>query len=140
MKLKEKGKIQAPPIFDNFAELTSQAVQALPNIISVAHWDLYQPNIVDGADFYLKEEEIGHIHLSGEVHLATNQELKVKLIEKDLAKVFEYGGGVYDGWVQFTILSEEDAQRAIWLFKLNYDRLKGLSEQELIDRINDYEK
>jgi hypothetical protein len=78
---------------------------------------------------------LGHIHLDGSVHLATTTELRMPLIENNLAQKFPFGGE-YEGWVQFKISTETDAKQAIWLFQLNYERLMGISIDTLISKIN----
>jgi hypothetical protein len=102
--------------------------------VSATHWDLYDTSQVDGADFYVDEQELGHIHLNGEIHLATNSVLSALLIKMKLAEKFPYGSG----WVQYQIADERSAAHALWLFRLNYDRLKGLPISDLQQRIEQY--
>jgi hypothetical protein len=137
MTLEEKGKIAPPPIMTIYPQMVSVAIQQWKNVIAATHWDLYDNTKVDGADFYVGKNELGHIHLDGSVHLATTNELRILLLEKNLAKNFPYGGE-YKGWVLFKIASESDAKQAIWLFQLNYERLMGLSIETLISKINNH--
>ena len=123
-----------PPILSAYPQMVSAAIQQWKDIIAVAHWDLHDETRMDGADFYVGKEELGHIHLDGSVHLATVKELRVPLVSHKLAEKFPYGG-TYDGWVLFNITTEADAVQAIWLFKLNYQRLTGVGMKELIDTI-----
>jgi hypothetical protein len=127
MKLEEKGKFLPPPVLDKYAQLVSTEIQKWNNIIAATHWYLYDTTQVDGADFYVGEEELGHIHLDGSVHLATSKELKKILLDNKLAQNFPYG----KNWVQFQIASKEDAEKAIKLFQLNYERINGISINEL---------
>lgn len=122
MKLTEKGRIQPPPTMSTYPEMVSKEVQKWKNVISATHWDLYNPNKVDGADFYVGDEELGHIHLNGQVHLATSIELRDILLSKGKAKKIPFGGE-YARWIQYQIKDEETAWQAIELFKLNYERL-----------------
>lgn len=135
MTLQEKGPLAPPPILSTYPQLVSNSIQQWKNITAAAHWDLYDNTKVDGADFYVGEDELGHIHLDGAVHLATINELRVPLVKNKLAKKFPYGGN-YEGWVLFKITSKAEAEQAIWLFKLNYERLMGVPIEILVARIN----
>ena len=123
MKLEEKGKFLPPPVLDKYAQLVSTEIQKWSNIIAATHWHLYDTTQVDGADFYVGEEELGHIHLDGSVHLATSKELKKILVDNKLAQNFPYA----KNWVQFQITNKEDTEKAIRMFKLNYERIMGLA-------------
>ncbi len=137
MTLEEKGLIIPPPIMTTYPQMVSNAIQKWENVIAATHWDLYDNTKVDGADFYIGKNEIGHIHLDGSVHLATINELKIPLLKNNLAQKFPYGGK-YEDWVLFKIASESDAKHAIWLFQLNYERLIGVSIETLISKINNH--
>lgn len=135
MTLEEKGLIAPPPTMSAYLQMVSDTIQQWENVISASHWDLYDSTKVDGADFYVGKNELGHIHLNGSVHLATINELRIPLIKNNLAQKFPFGGE-YEGWVQFKISTETDAKQAIWLFRLNYERLMGISIENLISKIN----
>ena len=126
MRLEEKGKILPPPVLDKYPQMVSAEIQQWANIIAATHWYLYDITQVDGADFYVGEEELGHIHLDGEVHLATSKEVKKVLLDSKLAQKFPYG----ENWVQFQIGSKQDAEKAIKVFKLNYDRIMENNAQQ----------
>ena len=96
--------------------------QKWPGIIAATHWHLSRRDEVDGADFYIGEQELGHIHLDGEVHLATDLEMRKSLVEAGLARPFPW----YKSWVELSIRTEPDAAHAIRLFRLNYCRLTGV--------------
>lgn len=133
MRLADKGEIQPPPVLDGSSQRVSLEVQTWPGIIAATHWFLYDRSTVDGTDFYVGEEELGHIHLAGEVHLATTPALQKALVAAKLARVFRYA----EGWVEFDIESEADADHALWLFRLNYDRITGVAPDALVTRIED---
>jgi hypothetical protein len=137
MTLEEKGKFAPPPKMTAYPQMVSNAIQQWENIIAATHWDLYDSTKVDGADFYVGKNELGHIHLNGYVHLATTTDLRIPLLKNNLAKKFPFGGE-YEGWVQFKITSERDAKQAIWLFQLNYERLMGVSIETIISKINNH--
>ena len=132
LPLAEKGVFRPAPRLKGPAQKTSDAVQAWPGIIAATHWHLSDPTRVDGADFYFGADELGHIHLDGEIHLATDRLLHKALIGAGLAEPFPW----YASWVQFRIRDASDAAHAAWLFKLNYDRLAGVSPDTLIGQIN----
>ena len=135
MKLEDKGPIKPPPVLSKFPQQVSKEIQSWKEIIAATHWNLYDRKEIDGADFYIGEEELGHIHLDGEVHLATGRELAAELLKRKLAKKFRYG----NDWVTTLIESDKDITHAIWLFELNYKRIKGETIGKLIlemDRIN----
>ena len=136
MKLEEKGPITAPPKLDKFSQEVSTEIQSWNDIISATHWDLYHRTKPDGADFYVGETELGHIHLDGEVHLACGKKLAGLLIKLKLANKFLYG----NDWVTCNIESTEDARHAIWLFRLNYRQIKGELMEKLIAEIEGYRK
>lgn len=137
MTLEEKGKFAPPPIMNTYPQMVSNAIQQWANVISASHWDLYDNSKVDGVDFYVGKYELGHIHLDGSVHLATNTELHNPLIKNNLAQRFPFGGEFKD-WVQFKIITETDVNQAIWLFQLNYERLIGFEIEALFLKIDKY--
>lgn len=134
MKLEEKGPIKPAPVLAGAGQKTAEAIGSWPAIVSATHWDLFNRSRVDGADFYVDESELGHIHLNGEVHLAATNGLGVPLLERGLVSPLPYGKA-YGDWVSFMILTDSDADQATWLFQLNYDRLRGVPIAALIERI-----
>jgi hypothetical protein len=87
--------------------------------------------VVDGADFYVGESELGHIHLDGEIHLVLTKALRKAVIASRFAEQFRWDVN----FVQFLITNEASAQHALWLFRLAYDQLKGANESDLLNRI-----
>jgi hypothetical protein len=134
MKLEAKGPIKPAPVLAGSGRKTAEAIQSWPTIISATHWDFFNRARVDGADFYVNEAELGHIHLNGEVHLAATNELGVPLLARGLVSPLPYGDA-YGDWVSFMIRTDADADHATWLFRLNYDRLQGASIDALVERM-----
>ena len=134
MKLSDKGPIIPAPVLTGPGRKTAEVIQSWPAIISATHWDLFNRSRVDGADFYVDDAELGHIHLNGEVHLAATSGLGVALLQRGLVSSLPYGEA-YGDWVSFMIRTDADANHAIWLFWLNYDRLRGESLDALTERI-----
>jgi len=132
MKLEDKGQILPAPVLSKYPQMVSEEIQKWCNIISATHWDLYDKTKVDGADFYVGEKELGHIHLDGWVHLATNKELAQAMLKNKLAIKFPYA----QNWVMFSIANKQNVKKAILLFQLNYDRLNGEPIEALITKMN----
>lgn len=134
MNLHQKGKIQPAPRLADPLEGVSQSIQSWRGVAAATHWHLYDRSRVDGADFYVGQAELGHIHLDGEVHLATTGDLRDCLIGAGLCRPFSFGGS-YAGWVEISIYSPDDARRAAFLFRLNYHRLRGTPISVLADLV-----
>jgi Family of unknown function (DUF5519) len=132
MTLEEKGQIVPPPILSKHPQMVSIEIQKWKDIIAATHWHIYDNKKVDGADFYLDKQELGHIHLDGSVHLATGSALGKILIDKQLAQKFPYGAA----WVVFKIETEQDIEKALFLFQLNYERLSGTPLNTLILKLD----
>ena len=132
MSLTAKGPLVRVPVLPVPLQRVSEAIQAWPGTVAATHWDLYDRTRVDGADFYVGDQELGHVHLNGDMHLATSKPLRDKLLEHRLAQPFPW----YDCWIQFSIKTEVQAQHAIWLFRLNYDRINGVNFTALVAEID----
>jgi hypothetical protein len=131
MKLESKGEVRPPPRLKGPAEAVSRAIRAWPGIVAATHWAFDNNTRVDGADFYVGARELGHIHLDGEVHLLLTPGLCRRLVAAGHAEDFPWA----DDWVQSPVASRADAARALWLFRLGYDRLTGTPLPELRRRI-----
>ncbi len=104
MTLEEKGPIMPPPELSKFPQQVSKEIQSWEDITAATHWELYDRSKPDGADFYIGPQELGRIHLDGEVHLAIGKELAAVLIKNKLGKKFPYG----NDWVTSPIESAKD--------------------------------
>lgn len=134
MTLEEKGNIIPPPVLSKYSELVSQEIQKWEGIISATHWEIWDRHQPNGADFYVGELELGHIHLDGSLHIASTKELSQALIKAGLARRFPYG----EHWIQFKIFDRESVNHAIWLFKLHYNILRGADIAKLVKAVSDY--
>lgn len=76
----------------------------------------------DGIEFRLYGRQIGHIHHDCAVHLSLTRALKATVIEQGLALPLVQAGS--PSWVAFVPEVGDDVQRAIWLLRLNYVRLR----------------
>ncbi len=133
MRLDSKGEIRPPPRLKGPAQSVSLEIQSWPGIIAATHWFLYDRARVDGADFYVGEKELGHIHLDGELHLCVTIGLRRRLIEAGLAEALPWA----EDCVQAPISNRWDARNALWLFRLAYDRLTGTPIPDLRRRISE---
>ena len=133
MRLESKGEIRPPPKLKGPAQSVSLEIQSWPGIVAASHWFLFDRTRVDGADFYVGEEELGHIHLDGELHLGLTVGLRERLIEARLAEPLPWA----EDWIQAPICNPKDARTAVWLFRLGYDRLTGTPVSELRRRIRE---
>ena len=118
----KKGPVQPPPAIDGPLQAIVDVVAGWPGINTTVHWHLFDKSRVDGVDFYLADEELGHLHLDGSIHLATSPDLGAALISEGAARPFRY----QQGWV------EEQVRRigpdaAVALFRRNYENLQAES-------------
>nr|WP_295771618.1 luciferase family protein [Rhodoferax sp.] len=126
MKLSDKGLFRPPPKMAGLLRLVADEIQTWPNVTAATHWNLNQRDVADGADFYLGEEEIGHLHFYGEAHVASDKKMNATFIQLGKAQPFRYRfDPTYQHWTQVTIETHEKAQNAIELFRANYERLRG---------------
>ena len=133
MRLESKGEIRPPPKLKGPAQSVSLEIQSWPGVIAATHWFLYDRTQVDGADLYVGEKELGHIHLDGELHLCVTVGLRRRLIAAGLAEALPWA----EDCVQAPISSRRDARNALWLFRLGYDRLRGAPISELRRRVSE---
>ena len=128
MKLNDKGPIAPPPELSKHLQFVSDRIQSWPGVLAATHWDLYSPSQVDGADFYLGDDELGHIHLNGEVHIPLSAHDHASAIATGLASRFRYGAfgsGSYRFWVEANVRNKAEAEIAVTLFELSYRRSSG---------------
>lgn len=131
MKLAEKGRFAPPPALPKHAQSVAEALADWPDVHARTHWLLGDETEVDGADFYLGDEELGHLHLDGEAHIAVGVKLRNALIAGALAKPFHWS----TAFVVLRVASTRDVAHAKWLFQLAYDRRAGMSKDVLLERV-----
>ncbi len=128
MKLAEKGRFSPPPLLPRHAQAVSMAIAAWPGVHARTHWLLGDETQVDGADFYVGEEEIGHLHLEGEAHVATGLAVRKALVDARRASPFRWSSK----FVVYDVARASDVEHALWLFRLAYDRARGVTDDALI--------
>ncbi len=134
MKLAEKGRYAPPPQLEPAAQRVSTTLASWPGVHARTHWLLGDEQVVDGADFYLGEEELGHLHLESTAHVMHALPVANALIKAGLGKRFAWNREV----VVFQIRTQKDVAHALWLFELSYARRQGSKQEELLARISAY--
>ena len=131
LTLEEKGPIAPPPKLATMFQDVARTIQSWPGLVAATHWLSTDPTKVDGADFYVGKDELGHIHLNGECHVATTKPMQKALLHHDLAGRFPWD----TSWSTFRMVTPEDARQGLWLFRLAYDRINGTPPDELLASI-----
>jgi hypothetical protein len=104
-----------------FATDVVEEVRRWPGVELRSHASATSPGQTDGIEFRLNGKQIGHVHGDCSLHLAFTKALKESLVVEQLAEPLFSSSST---WAQFTPLTPEDAQRAIWLLRVNYVRLR----------------
>lgn len=118
----------APPRLDGAAQAACEEISKLPGVIVQAHWEIGSQTEVNGTDFYVGEEELGHIHLDGEAHIAVGQELAAVLIRARLARRFHWSR-------EFVVVDTDDVAHAVWVFGLRRAQVDGAEHVALCERV-----
>jgi hypothetical protein len=134
MKLIDKGRFKPPPTLRGRGQKVSEAVASWPDVHPRTHWLLSDERVVDGADFYVGDQELGHIHLDSEAHVVLPSRVARVLIKAKLARSLPWSRCA----VVFPIKTAKDVRRALWLFRLSYDRRLGTPTSELLDQVFRY--
>ena len=114
-----KGPMAAAPHLGGELQALIDQVAAWPGVAATTHWHFADQTRVDGVDFYVGDDELGHLHLDGSIHLATTPTLGAQLVAERLGSPFPYARG----WTQSRV-SRLGVERATALFRRNYDRLR----------------
>jgi len=133
MELCKKGHFAVRPLLDGPAELVACNVEKWASVHARTHWQLGDETIIDGADFYVAERELGHLHLYPEAHIAMPRALRDTLIAAKLARPFRWS----ESFVVHRVKTSTEARATEWLFRLAYDRLRGVSLATLQQRIGE---
>jgi len=92
----------------------------------VTQWDgvHVRPHLFGGVEFSVSHRLIGHVHLSGVADLLMPVRLRRDLVAAGRAD--PHRTQPHSGWISFRMRSEHDVPAAIELFRLNYERLRGV--------------
>jgi hypothetical protein len=118
-----KGPIAPPPALTGELKAVADAIAAWPDVEATVHWRFGEPGRVDGVDFYVGSDELGHIHLDGSIHLATTPRLRSELVAEGLGKPFVWARG----WTTAS-MHRLGVDGSVALFRRNYDWLRPSSE------------
>ncbi len=105
-----------------FALRVIDEVRRWPGVEMRPHASHREAGEADGVEFRLYGRQIGHIHGDCGVHLSLTKALKAAVVREQLAEPLEDASTA--GWTQFNPMTSDDAERAIWLLRLNYVRLR----------------
>ena len=125
-----KGRVAPPPRLGRAAQKVADGVAELPGVTVQAHWEIGSQTDVNGTDFYVGQEELGHIHLDGEAHVPVGRALADALISAKLAQRFPWSR-------DFVVVDTDDAAHALWVFGLRRAQIDGVTASELRAQIND---
>ena len=114
-----KGRIAPPPVLGGDLQAVADAVASWPDVAATTHWHFADPERVDGIDFYVGADELGHLHLDGAIHLATTPALLKELVDEGQGTPFPYARG----WTQSRV-ARLGVPGAVALFRRNYRRLR----------------
>jgi Family of unknown function (DUF5519) len=114
-----KGPVAPPPVLEGPLQSVVETIASWPGIMATVHWYLMDHSRIDGVDFYFRDQELGHLHLDGTIHLATPAALGQALIAEGLARPFRYQAG----WVEEQV-QRVGADAAVALFRRNYEHLQ----------------
>jgi Family of unknown function (DUF5519) len=105
-----------------FATHVIEEVRRWPGVQLRPHASPTVPGEADGVEFRLYGRQIGHVHSDCSVHLSFTKALKASLVAENLAEPLDLAPS--SSWAAFTPMTTDDAQRAVWLLRLNYVRLR----------------
>jgi hypothetical protein len=128
MSRQAKGRVAPPPRLIPVAQAVADAVSELPEVIAQAHWEIGSQTEINGTDFYVGEQELGHIHLDGEAHVPIGPALAKVLIAARLARRFRWSS-------EFVVVDTADRDDALWVFGLRRAQIDGASEATLREQI-----
>jgi hypothetical protein len=101
------------PSMKRASELIADEVLAWPGVTSA-------PHRFGGVEFLLGRRELGHLHGDRLADLPFPRRVRDELVAAGRARPHHVLPET--GWVSFRIESDEDAQAAIELFRLSYER------------------
>lgn len=92
----------------------------------VKHWDGVEvrPHRFGGVEFRVAHREIGHVHVDGVADLLMPVRLRRDLVAAGRAE--PHRTQPHSGWISFRMRTEHDVPAAVKLFRLNYERVRGI--------------
>lgn len=83
------------------------------------------PHLFGGVEFRVDHREIGHVHLGGIADLPFPVRVRRALVSSGRAEA--HHTLPHTGWVSVRLRNEHDIPSAVDLFRLNYERLRGIN-------------
>ena len=108
------------------------ALAQVPKVLARTHWLLGDESVVDGADFYWGDEELGHLHLDAQAHVAQVKPIRDALIAAGHARPFRWSRE----FVTASVASQADVKHVQWLFELRRKQLEGTPVADLLKEIS----
>ena len=105
-----------------FAMRVMREVRRWPGVQMRTHLNPLAEDTDDGIEFRLYGKQVGHVHHDCSVHVSLTRALKATVVDQGLALPLVQAGS--PSWVVFVPEIPDDVQRAIWLLRLNYVRLR----------------
>lgn len=106
---------------ESIAERIEREVLAWPGV-SV------EPHRFGGVEFRVNHHEMGHLHGSRQADLPFPVRVRRELVEQGRASLHHILPDT--GWVTYYIRGEDDIERVVELFRLNYQRLSSANHEE----------
>lgn len=105
-----------------FALVVMEEVRRWPGVEMRPHASPHESGGTDGVEFRLNGRQIGHVHADCALHVSLTKSLKAIVVGEQLAEALAVAPT--SGWAMFNPMTAQDAERAIWLLRLNYIRLR----------------
>ncbi len=95
----------------------------------ISAWDGVSVSVhrYGGVEYRVDRREIGHVHSGGIADLPFPMRLRRALVSAGRAEAHHTLPNT--GWVTMRLRTEHDIPSVVELFRLNYDRLRGLSSR-----------
>lgn len=123
-----KGRVAPPPRLSPIAQTVADAVARLAGVAVQAHWEIGSQTKINGTDFYVGEEELGHIHLDGEAHIPLGRALADVVIEARLGRRFRWSR-------EFVVVDTANSDVAQWVFGLRRAQIDHATHETLVDNV-----
>ena len=82
------------------------------------------PHRFGGVEFRVGKREIGHVHVGGVADLLVSVRMRRDLVAA--GRALPHPTLPHSGWISVRLRTEHDIPGALALFRLNYERLRGL--------------
>ena len=114
-----RSSIRQPPVLTGDLKAVADAVTTWPDVVATSRGHFAHTEQDDGIDFRVGEDELGHMHFDGSIHLASGPNLWAALVAEGLGRPSPWARG----WREARV-GDLGVERAVALFRRNYDRLR----------------